>query len=83
MQESIQIGMNENIKPIYPSHMFEFIHHLGYGCHVFHGLNIWSKWANFTIINMAENTFTLPSDQILDMWNINREVGKDCFFFFF
>jgi hypothetical protein len=32
---------------------------------------------------MAENTFTLPSDQILDMWNINRQVGKDCFFFSF
>jgi hypothetical protein len=32
--------MNKNIKPIYPSHMFEFIHHPGYGCHVLHGLNI-------------------------------------------
>jgi hypothetical protein len=32
--------MNENNKSFYPSDMFEFIHHLEYGCHNLKGLNI-------------------------------------------
>jgi hypothetical protein len=40
MQESIQILMNENNKSFYPSDMFEFIHHLEYGCCDLKGLNM-------------------------------------------
>jgi hypothetical protein len=32
IQEFVQILMNENSKSFYPRDMFEFIHHLKYGC---------------------------------------------------
>jgi hypothetical protein len=38
MEESIQILMNENNKSFHPSYMFEFIHHLEYGCCDLQGL---------------------------------------------
>jgi hypothetical protein len=35
--------MNENNKSIYPSDMFEFVHHPKYGCNNLKGLNAVQK----------------------------------------
>jgi hypothetical protein len=65
MEESIQFLMNENNKSFYPSNMFEFIHHLEYGCRdlkelkrildLHSALNVYIKFSSFFFFKKNSN----------------------------